>query len=323
MRTLISITAVLAAASSAAAAPCSVSIARAPDDVRAEIERWVAAESRCNTTLEVRVVPTDGGYYLFARDDHGRVRERIVPDAKSAGVLVASWVADDTIAVTPPAPLVGPPPAPVAPPAPAPAFVVTPPPATLTISAPGMAATEPRDEMIEHAAPSVPSGRWLSLGAFSDFDQNLGVRIEGDFFVRGGWSIAGSLAHSANTLQFQMTTPTFQPGILDTSDTRGVVSGAYTWTRGMWQLRLSGGFGLMYTQAQVANQTMPFRSGEGVFPTAESTLVLSRAFDDHWAVAAGPLVTWLIQTYQDTQNQSQLIRRDAEITAFAGIRYRL
>src|SRR4051812_33596116 len=106
MRTLIPLT-VLATAGSAVAQPivapepCSVSIARAPDDVRAEIDHWVRAEPRCNASLEVRVVPTDGGYYLFARDNRGRVRERVVPDARSAGVLVASWVADDTIAVAP------------------------------------------------------------------------------------------------------------------------------------------------------------------------------------------------------------------------------
>lgn len=49
------------------------------------------------TSLEVRVVPTDGGYYLFARDDRGFTRDRLVPDGATAGALVASWMADDSI----------------------------------------------------------------------------------------------------------------------------------------------------------------------------------------------------------------------------------
>ena len=67
--------------------PCLVTIAYAPDDVRAEIETWVKAEPRCDRQLEVRVVPTEAGLYLFARDSEGHVRERVVPDARSAAVL--------------------------------------------------------------------------------------------------------------------------------------------------------------------------------------------------------------------------------------------
>jgi hypothetical protein len=74
---------------------CSVTIVRAPERVRREVERWVSAEPRCSRSLELRVVPTEGGLYLLARDDRGLIRERLVPDAQSVGVLVASWVADD------------------------------------------------------------------------------------------------------------------------------------------------------------------------------------------------------------------------------------
>src|SRR5262245_60783497 len=90
---------------SAAAQPgvCHVSIVRAPDAVREVVEGWVRAEPRCTGELEVRIVPTDGGYYLFARDGQGRIRERTVPDPQSAGVLVASWAADDALPMAPPA----------------------------------------------------------------------------------------------------------------------------------------------------------------------------------------------------------------------------
>ena len=47
--------------------PCKVVIALAPDAVRTEIEAWVRAEPRCEHELEVRVVPTQDGYYLSAR----------------------------------------------------------------------------------------------------------------------------------------------------------------------------------------------------------------------------------------------------------------
>ena len=39
---------------------CAVSIVRAPDDVRAAIESWVAKET-CTTPLTVRIIETEGG----------------------------------------------------------------------------------------------------------------------------------------------------------------------------------------------------------------------------------------------------------------------
>jgi hypothetical protein len=77
--------------------PCNVVVARAPDAVRAEIDRWVRDEPRCATPLEVRVIETADGLYLFARDGRGFTRQRLVPDAASVGALVVSWAADDTI----------------------------------------------------------------------------------------------------------------------------------------------------------------------------------------------------------------------------------
>src|SRR5688572_29410484 len=78
-------------------AACEVRFVRAPDDVRLEIERWLCAESHCMSSIDLRVVPTDDGYYLLAQRPDGRIHERVVPNAQSAGVLVASWVADDWV----------------------------------------------------------------------------------------------------------------------------------------------------------------------------------------------------------------------------------
>src|SRR5262245_42549065 len=87
--------------------PCAVTIVRAPDDVRRTIEVWVQREVSCRIALDVRAIPTDGGLYLLARESTGRLHERLVPDAQAAGVLVASWVANDSLEQNPPPP--GPP----------------------------------------------------------------------------------------------------------------------------------------------------------------------------------------------------------------------
>ncbi|MCE9575182.1 MAG: hypothetical protein K8W52_18665, partial [Deltaproteobacteria bacterium] len=108
-----------AAASSSAAAQeaptCQVEILRAPPEVQPVIEEWVRAEKVCGPALKVRVIPTAGGLYILAEDANGRVRERVVPDATTAAVLIASWAADDG-AARPAAPAAAPPIGPVAPP---------------------------------------------------------------------------------------------------------------------------------------------------------------------------------------------------------------
>ncbi len=82
MRVALCIVLLLAATAPAVARPgtCQVVVARAPVEVRAEIERWVAAEPHCVRSI-----------------DRGLTRERMVPDASTAGVLVASWMADEHV----------------------------------------------------------------------------------------------------------------------------------------------------------------------------------------------------------------------------------
>ena len=81
----------------ASAEPCHVTIAHAPAELRATIDDALSAESHCRVALELRIVSTEGGYYMLARDPHGHTRERIVPDAASVATLVASWAADDEL----------------------------------------------------------------------------------------------------------------------------------------------------------------------------------------------------------------------------------
>ncbi|HEY4238253.1 MAG TPA: hypothetical protein VGM88_00475 [Kofleriaceae bacterium] len=74
---------------------CSVTVAEAPAPVAGTIQEWAQGELHCKTSLVVRVFPVAHGLVIVATDPNGGVRQRVVPDADSAGVLVASWIADD------------------------------------------------------------------------------------------------------------------------------------------------------------------------------------------------------------------------------------
>jgi len=81
-------------------APCQVTLrlARVPTEVQAVVDTWVHTEPSCTTALDVSMEPIDGGYLVNARDARGTLRVRFVPDAQTAGVLIASWSADDRVA---------------------------------------------------------------------------------------------------------------------------------------------------------------------------------------------------------------------------------
>jgi hypothetical protein len=100
---------VMAVAMPAAARPasphaeaCPVTVVRAPDEVRAIVDAWVRTEPRCGAALEVTIEVAEGGFVLTARDARGGRRVREVPDAQTAGVLIASWAADDRFAAPAP-----------------------------------------------------------------------------------------------------------------------------------------------------------------------------------------------------------------------------
>lgn len=117
-----------AAAVSAAAdpTPCGVRIERAPGDLAESIERRLVALSACGGHLDVWVIRSEDGLYVIARDELGRVRERVVPDVEVAAALIASWVETDAAAPLTTAgilPLPPPPAPPTAAMAPAPARV--------------------------------------------------------------------------------------------------------------------------------------------------------------------------------------------------------
>jgi len=168
----------------AMADPCTVTIARAPDTVRAVIDHWVAAEPRCGTALEVQIVETTAGLHVSARDDRGREHDRVVPDAQTAGVLIASWAADDTVTLQAPA--------------------------HVTIAPPSMASvlgSEAHSEAPASGVLSINERRWIRLGfvdglatAMLSPEDNIsyqansrGVRASAGVWTRGGWTLDASL----------------------------------------------------------------------------------------------------------------------------------
>lgn len=286
---------------------CGATIAYAPDDVRAVIEDWLRGEPSCSSTLEVRVVPTDGGLYLFARDEHGRVRERVVPDAQSAAVLVASWMADDTRPAPPP-PL-------DLPRHESPARGEAPPPRSTT-------------ELVD-GGPSEPrrtsAGHWLALGPMLVARGN-GLRAELDLHSWGAWTLGVSasavdsdgIAMYIDRYNQPMTTS------MDIVDTSGLASLTWRLDVGGWQLRPSAAIGFTYTRTSIAmvDDTDPWNpysysiDDDGLAPTAELALRIGHRLGNSWQIDAGPGVM-LFGTGPRT------LERSSERTFSAAVRYRL
>jgi hypothetical protein len=303
--------ALLFAHATAAAQPCEVTVVRAPENVRIEIESWVRAEPRCSTALEVRVVPTEGGFYLFARDPSGRVRERIVPDAQSAGVLVASWVADDGSG----------------------AIVEAPPPSVEFV--PPVVVVGPGDtpKLVVTARPlRRDTPKWLSFGAMAQVHGRgaFGIRGELDFFARGAWSFGTSLSVSTTSV------PLFTPdgsGFLETNDTRINATFARTSTFGKWSLRVAGGIGAVRTAAlgTVTTSFLPvapesrYIPVEGWFWNAEASIMLARRIGSSWGFSVGPVATFFNQHFEVFQDEmlTMLSRSSTDVMGFAALRHAL
>lgn len=267
----------LAGAGSAAAQPvthpeveaCKVTVAFAPDDVRAEIEAWVRAEPRCERELVVRVTPTEEGLYLTAVDLEGHVRERVIPDAQSAAVLVVSWMADDSIGPTPTERADAEP---------------------VPVAAPGTRAPmEVRDDELPGGiqftglrarAAGDPAHRWLSFGALAG--DGGGARAQIDLFARGRWSLglAGSWHRDERR------------GADDERSAARVVFGA-TQTFGRWAVRAQVGVGVE-RNAQVGDRMADgvgdvMRAPE-VAPTVELGLYARVRVRGAWGVVGGPVL---------------------------------
>jgi hypothetical protein len=274
--------------------PCRVSIAYAPDNVRAEIEAWVRAEPRCDKQLEVRVVPTDGGLYLMARDDQGHVRERVVPDAQSAAVLVVSWAADDSIGPTPPLPPAAPEPVASAPPPTDPGFVETRGPSDDSV---GLVVSQPRfvKRQLEH--------RWLTLGGITTIRGGVGARAQIDLIERGHWTLgaSGEWLDSGGTRGRDQMEAMGHSG-------KAALYIARTGTLGPFEIRAQIGAG-----AELSTSSSIMDGPAAVLaPFVEAGVFANLRLGSDWGLVGGPILD--ISATKD---------QPANLTLFLGLQHRL
>lgn len=310
---------------------CEVTISRAPDDVRDAIEKWVRAEPRCSTSLDVRVVPTDGGLYLLARASNGRIYERVVPDAQSAGVLVASWIADDSVTWAPPAR------------EPYPAAPVSPPPSVRRAPPAGPGAVAPSSapgtRLVAKAEPArEPSWRWIGVSALTsvDFtsdehvsghDANTllqGVRVDLDLLRLGPWKLG--IAATTPMKSFFESYDTYST--MEFTDMRGGAGISRTMQTGRWYLRLQAGVGMVYSRMTGEYDDMSTdlafapMSASGVFPMVEGGASVGGVFFRNWALDAGALSAWRGQRMR-TPDGSVSFDRGVQSSILVGLRRRL
>lgn len=275
-------------------AACEVRFVRAPDDVRHVIERWLAAEPRCTSTIDLRVIPTDDGYYLIAQRPDGRLHERFVPDAQSAGVLVASWVADDWVQASPPAPVRSRPTA-------LPPLIVNPfeseSPAVVAISAP---------------RPRANAARWLSLATMwgDDEGRDGGLRAELDVLSRGNWTLGASLAWAQTSSYSARNDDYWASGY-----------GAYTMSYGRWEIRLGSGLGLVYSDVNdMGGSISPHATGLGLALDVHALMTVR--LTERWGITAGLLANYINQSLEP-DTEPMRTREDAHLMFVAGIRRRI
>lgn len=303
-----------AAAAFADPAPCAVTIVRAPDEVRATVESWLANE-RCEIPLTVRIIATDGELYIYAQDERGRVHERTVPDAQSAGVLIASWTADDGIAIPAPETVTAPVIAPAAPAAP-------------------VAAPNPRDWLAPAAlhdraprpAKASSPGHWLTFGAAVGSANSVGVRAELEVLRRGAFS-ADMLVKWGSSSMDELSDP-LSSGyyIARFRDASALVGAHYTWqVRDVWHIRAGVAAGLVESQLDLQYMSLQTgstanASGSMISALAEGSLLVGRSFGDAWEFDVGPIATVSKQGWYMVDQQETLVRAPGAVLAFAGIR---
>jgi len=242
-------------ASADEAAPCqaTVTLRRAPDDVRAVIDTWVHREPSCSQALDVSVDPVDDGYVVNARDSAGRVRVRIVPDAETIAVLIASWSADDRVD-----PALGP-------------------------QAPPAMATDPLRDPAVGRAPDAPRARRLLLAAVAG--EAAGVR--GDVDLLGRWILVGIAASATWHLGDEQMINTVTRGQRKLQ-ALAYVGVAYTAPR--WQLRLQVGAGAQQTQGTIVSYGADLGYAV-VDPILDASVTASRELGAGWWLTAGVVVT--------------------------------
>lgn len=290
------------------AAPCDVAIVRAPDDVRTVVERWLDAET-CVVSLEVRIMPVPEGYYVIALDQRQRVRERIVPDAQSAGVLVASWAADDSLPMdsisvelswTPPK---------------SPAASATPLHIDAAPPAPSPAPRLSRD----HGNTFALAGTLI----VAENAHGMGLRSELDLGTRGRWRYGAAAAFARSDYAFRAPSYT---GEMRTFDFEAMGYLAHVRSSGRWQLRGAIAAGLILTHRQGSlfdDSYMHVASPKmlHVFPVADASLAVGIAVNDRWLITTGPLVSWVVEDgLKENESAPETPGRGVQLMWLVGVR---
>lgn len=267
---------------------CGVTYVTAPDGIREVIEGWVAAEPNCRGSIALRVIPTPDGLFLFAERPDGTVHERLVPDLTAAGVLVASWVADPwhvaikrhrrkkarkkkALEVR-----------------------------AIAVDAPLAVAAAERPK------PTSPKRRWISLGLTTvpdGPDANVGVRLEGDVIVYGGWKLGAAIQSLQNTILMSDDVGLHRGQIDDWA--AGVqVSRTMRWSS--WELR-----GAVALYALASNlHSDDFRNSGALMPlwqiersaAYELSATLHRDVGAHWGVSVTAATMYISQRWHGVED---------------------
>lgn len=300
----------------AAPPACAINIVRAPDGVRATIDGWIRAEPHCSVALEVRVIPTDHGLYVLARDNHGRSHERVVPDATSAGVLITSWAADDSVVPLPPPPpvAIAPAPPPVAI-APAPPPIAAPPLRVATAAA--IESSEPTAIAARPAATSPTHWIGLSgvfeLGTTSQLDVNnaAGARLDATLATRGPWTLglAATYLNGHHHAQYDNYYPytSYQTWVIDTS---AVLHVGFAVGTDRLKVVPSLGAGVLYTRRESGGLM------ETVSAVGEASVAAVLRIDRRVELIAGPIVT--VHSQHDIDYN---LHRGTDLTMTGGLRW--
>jgi hypothetical protein len=267
---------------------------RAPDDVRRAIEAWVAAEGDCRIALDVRAIPTDGGLYLLARDSNGLLHERLVPDAQSAGVLVASWVANDSIQ---PAPTPPPPPHSTrAPVAPRPRDLALEKrdvePETRTLAIHAAMEDPPRSANPSLASLSSWLGTpWGGLGASMWSNEVTGAHAHGGLDILRDRGLGMGVLIGESFARFKQDSVSYFR-----NDLRGLAVLSLGYSGGPWLLRTQIGVGMIWSHILHTGSdagfglTMP--GGDWIGSVFDVSFRVGRKLTNQSSLGLGPTGTW-------------------------------
>lgn len=331
----------------APAAPgnCSVTIVRAPDGARQTIEQWLARE-HCTVALQVRIIPTEGGLYLLATDEHGRVRERIVPDASSAGVLIASWAADDGLGgaspgfspPTAPNPMAPAPMPPMPPSYSAPAYTGPAPmagaPSSMGAYGPSAefrppSAYEPIDGQLHVEPPAYPN-TYLSLSAGLGSNASGTLRGELDYYGKSGWGIGLLFGLTGSTMDVYDYSGSGSDYTANVTDYIFAVALDRQWRSGDWHLRGTMALGVVESTMnlnQYDYNTGSYDYGDGsvASPYVEATLRAGRSFGatNQWALEGGLVFSYTKQEWYLQDSMSTLYREAGNVELVVGVRHGL